>query len=207
MALQPYPSIYCPPGQAPPACCPHLGGMQLAVPGPDGLMGMLYGAGGFEVGDWRKTAAGWWVRLCGHLPQHLARLQAHPRVPRWAVVEGAEEDHWWRVPILLSHQGKTFGSALDRLWDGGQWAPPADLEPLQRQVLAIVGHVPLADTPEERPADAAAMYALVEGLLEEPEDARARLALVVRDLVRTNPERPPPFFVAPERPGRASVSP
>jgi serine/threonine protein kinase len=76
---------------------------------------------------------------------------------------------------------------------------PLDLKALVDQATA--------DTPEERPADAAAMYALVEGLLEEPEDARARLALVVRDLVRTNPERPPPFFVAPERPGRASVSP
>lgn len=50
-------------------------------------------------------------------------------------------------------------------------------------------------TPEDRPADAAALYALVEGLLSDPDDARQRLALVVRDLVTTNPERPPPLFV------------
>ena len=50
-------------------------------------------------------------------------------------------------------------------------------------------------TPEDRPADAAALYALVEGLLSDPDDARQRLSLVVRDLVTTNPERPPPLFV------------
>jgi serine/threonine-protein kinase len=51
-------------------------------------------------------------------------------------------------------------------------------------------------TPEDRPADAAALYALVEGLLSDPDEARERLALVVRDLVVTNPERPPPLFVS-----------
>jgi hypothetical protein len=136
MALQPYPSFYCPPGQSPPACCPHIGGLQLAVPGPDEQLGMVYGAGGYETGDWRRSAAGWWVRLAGHLPQHLARMQAHPRLPRWAVVEGADADHWWRVPILLAQQGETYGSALDRLWDGHQWAPPADLERAQREFEA-----------------------------------------------------------------------
>ncbi|MDP2344153.1 MAG: serine/threonine-protein kinase [Deltaproteobacteria bacterium] len=50
-------------------------------------------------------------------------------------------------------------------------------------------------TPEDRPADAAALYALVEGLLSDPDDARARLALVVRDLVLTNPDRPPPLLI------------
>lgn len=76
---------------------------------------------------------------------------------------------------------------------------PLDLKALVDQATA--------ETPEDRPADAAAMYALVEGLLEDPDDARARLALVVRDLVRSNPDRPPPLFVAPERPGRASAPP
>lgn len=65
---------------------------------------------------------------------------------------------------------------------------PLDLKALVDQATA--------DTPEERPADAAAMYAIVEGLLEDPDEARARLALVVRDLVRTNPDRPPPLFVS-----------
>ncbi len=50
-------------------------------------------------------------------------------------------------------------------------------------------------TPEDRPADAAALYALVEGLLSDADEARERLSLVVRDLVMTNPERPAPLFV------------
>ncbi len=50
-------------------------------------------------------------------------------------------------------------------------------------------------TPEDRPADATALYALIEGLLSDPDDARARLALVVRDLVLTNPDRAPPLMV------------
>jgi serine/threonine protein kinase len=64
---------------------------------------------------------------------------------------------------------------------------PLDLKDLIDQATA--------DLPEDRPADAAALYALVEGLLEDPDDARARLALVVRDLVLTNPERPVPLFL------------
>jgi serine/threonine-protein kinase len=64
---------------------------------------------------------------------------------------------------------------------------PLDLKALVDQATA--------DTPEDRPADAAAMYALVEGLLEDPDDARARLALVVRDLVTSNPDRPAPLLV------------
>lgn len=39
-----------------------------------------------------------------------------------------------------------------------------------------------ADTPEDRPPDATTLFALVEGLIPEPEEARARLAMVVRDL-------------------------
>lgn len=70
---------------------------------------------------------------------------------------------------------------------------PDDVE-LPLDLKALVDQA-TADTPEERPADAAAMYALVEGLLDDPDDARARLALVVRDLVRSNPERVPPLFV------------
>lgn len=70
---------------------------------------------------------------------------------------------------------------------------PADVD-LPLDLKALVDQA-TADLPEDRPADAAALYALVEGLLEDPDDARARLALVVRDLVLTNPERPPPLFM------------
>jgi hypothetical protein len=149
MSLNPYPAFYTPPGQQRPACCPHDGALQLIKPGPDGAMGRLWGASDIGV-PWQQSAAGWWVRLEGHLPQHLARMDGHPRIPRWAVVEGAQEDHWWRVPILIERTGETWGSALDRLWDGRDFGPPADLEPLQRQVLAIAAGVPLAETAEER---------------------------------------------------------
>jgi serine/threonine-protein kinase len=70
---------------------------------------------------------------------------------------------------------------------------PTDVD-LPLDLKALVDQA-TADTPEERPADAAAMYALVEGLLDDPDEARARLALVVRDLVKTNPDRVPPLFV------------
>lgn len=75
-----------------------------------------------------------------------------------------------------------------------QRAPwPADVD-IPLDLKALVDQA-TADAPEDRPADAAALYALVEGLLEDPDDARARLALVVRDLVTTNPDRPPPLFL------------
>lgn len=77
---------------------------------------------------------------------------------------------------------------------GNERAPwPSGLE-IPLDVKQLVDQATAA-SPEERPADAAALYALVEGLLPEPEEARARLALVVRDLVMTNPDRPPPLFV------------
>jgi serine/threonine-protein kinase len=65
---------------------------------------------------------------------------------------------------------------------------PLDLRQLVDQATAFA--------PEERPADAAALYALVEGLCADPDEARERLALVVRDLVATDPDRPPPLFAA-----------
>jgi serine/threonine-protein kinase len=58
---------------------------------------------------------------------------------------------------------------------------PADVE-LPLDLKALVDQA-TADSPEERPADAAALYALVEGLLEDPDDARARLAVVMSELV------------------------
>jgi serine/threonine protein kinase len=64
---------------------------------------------------------------------------------------------------------------------------PLDVKQLVDQATSL--------QPEERPADAAALYALVEGLLPDPDEARERLTLVVRDLVLTNPDRPAPLFV------------
>jgi len=65
---------------------------------------------------------------------------------------------------------------------------PLDLRQLVDQATAFA--------PEDRPADAASFYALVEGLCAEPDDARERLALVVRDIVATDPDRLPPLFAA-----------
>jgi len=53
----------------------------------------------------------------------------------------------------------------------------------------------LGPTPEDRPADAAAFYAQVEGLIESPDEARQSIALVIRDLVRSDPEKPDPLYV------------
>lgn len=77
--------------------------------------------------------------------------------------------------------------------DNKRAAWPADVD-LPLDLKDLIDQA-TADLPEDRPADAAALYALVEGLLEDPDDARARLALVVRDLVTTNPERPVPLFL------------
>jgi serine/threonine protein kinase len=53
----------------------------------------------------------------------------------------------------------------------------------------------LGEMPEERPADAAAFFALVESLVADPEEAKHRLSVVIKDLVRTNPEKPAPLYV------------
>jgi serine/threonine protein kinase len=50
-----------------------------------------------------------------------------------------------------------------------------------------------ASSPEERPADAAEFFSLLKSLSPNPEDARQRLALVVNDIVATDPDRPPPL--------------
>jgi serine/threonine-protein kinase len=64
---------------------------------------------------------------------------------------------------------------------------PIELKALVEQALG--------PTPEDRPADAAAFYALVEQLVQDVDETKRRLSLVVRDLVRTNPEKPAPFYV------------
>ena len=64
---------------------------------------------------------------------------------------------------------------------------PIELKALVEQALG--------PTPEDRPADAAAFYALVESLVVDPEESRRRLSVVIKDLVRSNPEKPDPIFV------------
>jgi eukaryotic-like serine/threonine-protein kinase len=64
---------------------------------------------------------------------------------------------------------------------------PIELKALVEQALG--------STPEDRPADAAQLYALVESLVDDPDESRRRLAIVFRDLVRSNPEKPDPLYV------------
>jgi eukaryotic-like serine/threonine-protein kinase len=72
------------------------------------------------------------------------------------------------------------------------WPRAADL-PIELKALVDQA---LGGQPEERPSDAAAFYALVEGLVEDPEESRRRLAVVAKDLVWSNPEKPTPLFVS-----------
>jgi serine/threonine-protein kinase len=84
--------------------------------------------------------------------------------------------------------------ALHDMHANNRRAPwPRNLE-LPIEVRAVVDAA-LGDTPEDRPPDAAAMYAQVEALLEDPEESQRRLAVVARDLVWSNPEKPTPLFV------------
>ncbi|HYG69178.1 MAG TPA: hypothetical protein VD838_16020 [Anaeromyxobacteraceae bacterium] len=150
------PRYYTPIGVAAPAHNPHPGGSRLFDGvGPDVDHeptkkrkkrggGIVYG-GAYTPGEpgWVEAPAGWWMNLDGCLPHHTTRLDTSPRITRWAQVQGARPDHYWRVPVLLQPDGKgegrsIFVSALDRVWKGGDtYADPADLAALQRRVLEV----------------------------------------------------------------------
>lgn len=84
--------------------------------------------------------------------------------------------------------------ALLRSHAGNRRAPwPKQIE-VPIELKALVDQA-LSEQPEARPTDAAAFYALVESLLSEPEESKHRLSIVVRDLVRSDPEKPDPIFV------------
>ena len=85
--------------------------------------------------------------------------------------------------------------ALLQLHADNKRAPWPRSVDLPMELKALVDQA-LGGTPEERPADAAAFYALVESLVEDPEESRRRLAVVAKDLVWSNPEKPTPLFVS-----------
>jgi hypothetical protein len=139
---------YCPPGVPKPAhaiipgmCqCLPTGGPPGAVPG-----GMCYG-GAVEPEDtgWRQHPAGHWFTYEDASPALLIRLDANPRLVRWVEIAGADPAHIWRVPVLLEPvygaDGETpvlFKSALDRIWTGGTWDTPAEIQDLQRRLLLM----------------------------------------------------------------------
>jgi hypothetical protein len=162
--ITPYPPIYVPKGKAKPACCPHAGPVKLLNGyGPDAQVerspkgekrtgggGQCWG-GGFVDGDpgWVKTPAGWWVRLLGHRPQDLIRLQPHPRVRRWVEVPGASPDQAWQVPVLLERSGRLLRSACDGIWNGKTWSA-GDLAGMQESVLAFYNGTPQGHGREDR---------------------------------------------------------
>jgi hypothetical protein len=161
--FSPFPYYYVPEGMAKPACCPYTGGAKafpgngpdVASGGPGG--GTCYGPNGYKPDDgtrWALTRAGWWLGLNGHLPQHLARMQPHPRVLSWRTVQGAQPEHEWRVPVMLTNideNGEAFlVSALDRVWTGSDWRVPDEIGALQSSVSSIATGVLLADSEEER---------------------------------------------------------
>ena len=84
--------------------------------------------------------------------------------------------------------------ALLRSHASNKRAPwPRDVK-LPIELKALVDQA-LSESPEERPADAAAFYALVESLVADPEESKHRLSVVIKDLVRSNPEKPEPLYV------------
>ncbi len=62
------------------------------------------------------------------------------------------------------------------------------------ELRAVVDQATMA-TPEQRPADAAALFALVDGLQQDADEARRRIALIAQDLAWSNPEKPAPLFM------------
>jgi hypothetical protein len=162
--VNPYPLIYCPKGVKRPECCPWLAGMGLlSGKGPDVAEGGEGGGfcfpGPYRDGPWLKTGAGWYVLLDGHKPQHLGRTQPHPRIVKWQAVPGHLPETLWRIPVMIAPMVKPEGhpdkaacymSALDRVWSPAGWSAPVELEPIQRQLLALAEGVPLHDSAEER---------------------------------------------------------
>jgi hypothetical protein len=109
--------------------------------------------GAYQATGWLEHSRGVWVHLDGRLPQHLTRFEISPRITVWKCVPGAIEGHEWQVPVLLAPTGSgSYRSALDRVLGRDGWGAPAELEALQRQLLAIAQGVPQGVTEEERDA-------------------------------------------------------
>jgi hypothetical protein len=162
--MTPYPLIYCPKGRSRPAVAasPHQVGI-MPGHGPDARLddrGQPLDAGGTCHGGtitpglrWLKTPAGWWLGLHPqHQPQHLRRVDGHPRVMRWTWIDGAQAGHRWQVPVILttSPDGDTV-LALDRVWRGeAGWQAGDELTSIAERCLAVANLVALADDDRDR---------------------------------------------------------
>jgi len=156
MSLGVLPSWYCPPGiRKPPAYVRFQEGIQPLMPGkgPDVDAdpkakggGIVFGGGCYvdKQPGWVKTEAGYWVRFQGALPQHLTRIDLHPRVVSWVIIDGAYPGHEWLIPVLArplfkkgSDVAHCFQSALERIWSGGKFKDPQDLAGIQDRLIHV----------------------------------------------------------------------
>lgn len=119
--------------------------------------GICYGGSnpGHDDKRWRKTGSGWYLLAdrSNYLPQHFRRGIEPRAVQRWQLVQGAEPDHFWAVPVVIfpDHERKTFASALDRVWAGDDlWQEPEGWEPIASKLRAIAYDTPLHEELSER---------------------------------------------------------
>lgn len=105
----------------------------------DGGGGYTWG-GPWKPGPWKVLAPGAWVLFEGHTPQHFVRANPHPRVKRHRNIVGADPSHRWLVPVLISPiitpHAISWASALDRVYQHGEWRDSEDLAPLIEQLMA-----------------------------------------------------------------------
>ncbi len=62
------------------------------------------------------------------------------------------------------------------------------------ELKAVVDQA-MAEAPEQRPTDAAALYTLVDSLVVDADESRRRLALVIKDLRKSDPDQPFPLYI------------
>lgn len=152
------PEVYVPPGVSAPAWMPRSRpgceptaarsrwpedlGCELIEAEPGG---MFYPLGRQTLTPgWTRSAAGWWIRLGELKPQALARVERHPRVVSWAVIEGVVPEHQWAVPVLVRWREQEGGqglwvAALDRIWGGGdRWSMGSEIEYQVQLLLGLV---------------------------------------------------------------------
>ena len=149
--MTPFPLFYTPQGVTKPACCPHLGAVDVidqtgpdAVRQADGTItggdGRVWG-GGLKPGQqlpWLKSPAGWYICPLGLVPQSLRRVTTHPRILRWRRVPGIHPDHRWLVPVLItSDEDGDPVLAIDRVLASSDWQAGDEFASLIERLLAV----------------------------------------------------------------------
>ena len=83
---------------------------------------------------------------------------------------------------------RTHTAGLKPKWPTQMALPP--------EIVDVID-VMLSADPGERPQDGAELFHLVAPLVRDLDSGRYALSLVVRDLLRSNSDRPPPLFIQP----------